>query len=253
MLTECGQIVAAKELNKFNISPGLWALTDDIQLPVTTCFAPKEDLSNSYNLVKECRGKFILINNMEKPDLQLQGSVGLKNETTRFKHLFERLNFSVEVISDVSADGLRKALIDIRNNGSLANSEAFGLMVISHGKDEKIYGSDACDLINQIGLGTTNENDKQALDKIDKDSLAIDDIISIFSENNCHHLKSKPKLFFFICCRLTEGFNFHDFLIINFLKLYYTKQIFLNTSFLSNLMGKRSDFYHAGAEYIISY
>jgi hypothetical protein len=57
--------------------------------------------------------------------------------------------------------------------------ESLIVMIISHGCDEKVIGSDGQD-------------------------LRITEIVDIFSEKKCKALSRKPKLFFFNCCRLSE-------------------------------------------------
>ena len=181
-------------------------------LEVAMCLAPKKDLSNCYNLVKKFRGKCILINNMEEPQSPPQLAdgkqiemLGLKKETIRFKDLFQKLNFAVEVIRNVSAEELLKKLKYISDDMSLRDSEAFILMAISHGEDEKVLGYNACEVIRKMRFKQINPKDQEAAQVIDGDILPIADIISTFSEANCPYLRSKPKVFFFTCCRTTNS------------------------------------------------
>ena len=175
-------------------------LTVSLYLEVVKCLAPKKDLSNCYNLVKKFRGKCILINNVEN----------LNNETNRFKNLFEQLNFTVQVITNMSADNLKKELKAITDDASsqmsLKDSEAFVLMAISHGEDEKVLGYNACEVIKKIHEGRIDSENPEAKQVINDDVLPIRDIIALFSGKESP-LKSKPKLFFFTCCRTTDGIS----------------------------------------------
>jgi hypothetical protein len=71
-----------------------------------------------------------------------------------------------------------------KNKKSLAKTEAFALMIISHGKNEQVIGVDFFDKLDE------------------NDTISISDIIDIFSKN-CPHLKKSAKLFFFNCCRIS--------------------------------------------------
>ncbi|CAG2175188.1 unnamed protein product [Oppiella nova] len=62
------------------------------------------------------------------------------------------------------------------------DGDAFFMMFIGHGHDNKIRGND----------------DKP------KNELAIDAILDKFSESKCMELQGKPKIFVFICCRTGE-------------------------------------------------
>ena len=195
-LNSSGQPEAAKALEDYNKSSGPMPYTYEEELEVRHCLYPKRDMSNCYNLLKKVRGKAIIFNTMEDPP---NPEHSLKKETNRFRHLFEKLHFYVKVFTKMSAKQFKESLIEITKDESLEEDEAFILMVITHGQNEQVFGSIACDLIEKKVMGLAPNDDIEVQQEIDKDVIGIQEIIGILAE--CEYLKSKPKLFCFTCCR----------------------------------------------------
>ena len=128
---------------------------------------------------------------------------GLKRETIRFEHIFKQLNFNVEVITNLSATQMEERLTQISKDKSLEKDDSFVLIVISHGFNKKVLGYNACESLRQIKFREIPEKDENAIKTIKEDMIEIKDVVNIFSEDKdkCPQLSSKPKLFFFICCR----------------------------------------------------
>jgi hypothetical protein len=168
ILQKCGQTEAAEELRDYNSSPPFMAETYEIELKVTPATVLKTGNSKILSLIKNPRGKCVIINNMTEK---------LGKESLRFKNIFEQLFFEVIIFENLTADQMKTKLVEIAK----VVKDSLILMIISHGHDEKVIGFDEKD-------------------------LRISEIVDIFSEKNCKELSRKPKIFFFNCCRISESF-----------------------------------------------
>jgi hypothetical protein len=177
LLRELGQTEAANQLEKYNTSAGRMETTDETIIKVTKVEMPQIG-SAYYTMTQNPRGKCIIINNVND---------SVFNESQRFQSIFKQLCFDVEPIDstiNMTSEQIRNKLKSLaKDKKSLAKTEAFVLMIISHGQNEEV-----------IGVDFFNKSDK-------KDTIPISEIVDIFSEKNCPHLRQSPKLFFFNCCR----------------------------------------------------
>ena len=211
LLRNDNQIDVAERLNRFNISPGPMGLVLEVYLPVNPSTAPKKDLSNCYDLIGKTRGLCVIINNVEKPQtpdvydwrgLLVHCPKGLQNETKRFKSIFEQLFFDVHVLTQLSALQIEEQLIKIREEKLDKKHQAFVLIAISHGENENLLGFNACEASRKIRFGLIRKDNEEALQEMATDVIGIKKLVEIFSEEKCEQLKSKPKLYFNICCRV---------------------------------------------------
>ena len=94
-------------------------------------------------------------------------------------------------------------LTRISKEPSLENDEAFTLIVISHGQNKQVLGYNACEAMRKVRFNEIRSESglAEAQQEIERDSIKIKDIVSIFADDKCPQLTSKPKLFFFNCCR----------------------------------------------------
>ena len=221
---DAGQEDLANKLNDYNTSKGDWPLSLEIELNVTPKTTPDND-SNCYNdLTRNPRGKCVIINNVEAqqyPDIvDRWGQIifkpkGLRNETLRFQNIFRQLFFDVIVLTEgtngLTAQEIRRQLTQISKDPTLEKDKAFVLIIISHGQNESVYGSNACEWIKKTMFNKNLEKDREVQNAMEEDSVKIDNLIDIFSVGKCPQLKDKPKLHLFICCRdesQTIGFHF---------------------------------------------
>jgi len=185
-----GQTDAANELQLYNTSPGHIQVSTEIVIPVTPAKAEMKG-TLYYQMSINPRGKCIIINNIVKYfNNNLMENAELYKESKRFESIFTQLHFDVEPINStvgMNAKAIRDKLESISRNRSLDKDEAFVLIIISHGRDEKVLGYDACQ------------------GKDDNDVIKISEIVDIFSETKCPALRRKPKLFFFNCCRNSKS------------------------------------------------
>ena len=85
----------------------------------------------------------------------------------------------------MTSEQIRIKLETLSKDKNLRKAEALIIMIIGHGSDEKIYGSNS--IINP------------------NDMIKISEIVDIFSEKNCESLSQTPKIFFFNCCRESKS------------------------------------------------
>jgi hypothetical protein len=170
LLRNSGQIAAAEELEYFNKSPG--RMTPVSTSAVIEVIQSKFEMKGSliYQMTKNPRGKCFIILNEPK----------LTKESERFECVFSQLYFTVKKLFNLKSAQILDELEILVNDKSLDKNEAFILMIIGHGINERVIGFD------------------------NKDSIPITEIVDVFSEKNCPYLKQTPKLFFFNCCRASE-------------------------------------------------
>jgi hypothetical protein len=176
--------MAARYLHECNISEGVIGF-DNVRKTDSPMVG-----TNYYQMDKKPRGKCIIVNNLIKFKdgtniIDETATENLWKESERFKNVFEQLYFDVELINNIKTADMSDKLINISRDRKLSDSDAFIFMIITHGEKEKILGYEACQGLN----GT--------------DFMTIKDIVDLFSENKCPNLRAKPKLFFFICCRIS--------------------------------------------------
>ncbi len=169
ILIKSGQASSAQLLKTYNTSPKFMPICDDIELKVIRSTV-LQHTSKTFKMDLKPRGKAIIINNI-KDDLI--------KESFRFVSIFKQLHFDVDLFYDMKAHEIKELLESVSKEERLNSDQAFILMIISHGFNEKVIGFDG------------NE-------------LRVTEIVDIFSEVRCSALRRKPKLFFFNCCRNSE-------------------------------------------------
>ncbi len=166
ILEKCGQKKAAELLKEFNSSPPFMPESNEIELKVVPATVLKMGNSKVFPMNKRPRGTCVIINNVTED---------LEKESLRFEFVFKQLFFDVKRFENLTASQMEAELQKISKEAK----ESLIVMIISHGRDEKVICSDEQD-------------------------LRITEIVDIFSEKNCKTLSRKPKLFFFNCCRESE-------------------------------------------------
>ena len=221
----------AQKLNEYNTSLGPKKLGYEVELNVAKRPYPFNSLSGAVTLSEKPRGKCIIINNVEDPQVppyddhgQIMTSIGLKRETERFKHIFNELYFDVQVLTKLSAIEMKKRLLQISRDESLKKDQAFVLIVLSHGEDESVLGYNACEALRRINFQEIDANNQEAKEVIKNDKVPIKDLVAIFTGNGDQdYLNSKPKLHFYICCRskCENKTGIHIILNLNLIKINY--------------------------------
>jgi hypothetical protein len=149
----------------------------------------RETSGNSvYLMFNSPRGYCLLINN--------HFTLGTYKEMQRFRNIFFQLHFDVIMMKNTNKIDIINILTEISNRNELNDHNAFVFMIIAHGNEKnEIYG-------------------------FDSETIKIRDLMDLMNTENCPKLRSKPKLFFFNCCRGSKIFQIkYPYLMIRFFSL----------------------------------
>jgi hypothetical protein len=132
-----------------------------------------------YNMTSRPRGFCLVIDNQlfSVPDLSFRA--GSRADADRLSDVFSQLGFDVFRYVNQNVDQMETLLKQLSINPELANHDALAVIILSHGKDDEIYGTDG-------GL------------------IAVADILSLFNNINCRLMINKPKMLFLSACRGSE-------------------------------------------------
>jgi hypothetical protein len=126
-------------------------------------------INSVYTMISSPRGYCLLINN--------HFTIGTYKEMQRFRNIFYQLHFNVIMKKNMNKIDIINILTEISNKSELSEHNAFVFMIIAHGNDKnEIYG-------------------------FDSEPIKIRDLMDLMNTENCPRLRSKPRLFFFNCCR----------------------------------------------------
>ncbi|KAM6184731.1 caspase-7 [Rhynchocyon petersi] len=131
-----------------------------------------------YNMNFEKVGKCIIINNKNFEEITGMGTRnGTDKDAEALYKSFRRLGFDVTVYNDCSCRKMQD-LLKKASEEDHTNSACFACIMLSHGEENLIYGTD----------GMT----------------PIKDLTACFRGDRCRTLLEKPKLFFIQACRGSE-------------------------------------------------
>lgn len=140
----------------------------------------REHTSSSfeYDMNFEKVGKCIIINNKHFADNTRMGvRTGTDKDAQDLLKCFRNLGFEVSVYNDCSCAQMQE-LLKKASEEDHKNSACFACILLSHGEENLIYGTDSM--------------------------IPIKDLTSYFRGDRCKSLLEKPKLFFIQACRGTE-------------------------------------------------
>ena len=132
---------------------------------------------NVYQMTKKCRGQVLIISNENFEDSSKRD--GSSKDVENLKSLFTQLHFDCHVCKDLSALGMVDKLLRFAQKVEHKEAEMGVIIVLSHGGEDGICGSD-------------------------KIFLKTEDILKRVTGDNCPGLLNKPKLFIFQSCRGIE-------------------------------------------------
>jgi len=127
-----------------------------------------------YPMTKRPRGLCLIINN-EKFDVQTERR-GSNVDANNLDILFEQLGFKNVVRSNLSAIELKKEVAQFAQSEAHANSQMAVVIVLSHGENGCIFGTDG-------------------------NRCPTEWILEQFNNERCQNLIGKPKFFLFQACR----------------------------------------------------
>jgi len=121
------------------------------------------------------RGHLLIINN-----IWFEGMFGARNgskaESDKMKALFESFGFDVDVECNCSTDKIRNLLRRKANNYQMKEYDCFALLVMSHGAEDCILGSDS-------------------------EEISYEEVMSLLKADQFPAMAGKPKLIFVQACR----------------------------------------------------
>jgi hypothetical protein len=129
-----------------------------------------------YNMTSRPRGICLIIDNQLFSVPNLAFRAGSRADADRLSDVFSQLGFYISRYINKNVDQMKTLLLRLSTNPELAYHDALAVIILSHGKDDEIYGSDG-------GL------------------IAVADILSLFNNINCRLMINKPKMFFLSACR----------------------------------------------------
>ncbi|XP_065350649.1 caspase-like [Cloeon dipterum] len=124
-----------------------------------------------YKMSHEKRGKAIIFNhNRFNPYLNLHTREGTKKDVERLEHVFNMHSFEVTVYNDLRVSNLFTAIKTEIANADHSNADCVAVVILTHGVDEFLYGSDA--------------------------AFQLSTVMEMITPDKCLSLAGKPKLIF---------------------------------------------------------
>ena len=130
---------------------------------------------NEYQMERRPRGFCFINNNFDFENVH-DKRIGSDLDVQKLKDTFKELHFKPIVTLNLSKDQLLFELGSLARMEELEDHDAIVISLNSHGRS----GYYLC---------------------ADNQEVSFEEILDIFSDDNCEHLKKKPKLIFFNCCR----------------------------------------------------
>ena len=126
---------------------------------------------------RKVRGFCIIINNQVFEDPELTFRSGSRADAYRLSDVFSQLGFDVQMFANRTSDQMKELLMRFRDKeADLSAHDALAVIILSHGCEDGVYGSDG-----QV--------------------VPVETILRYFNNDNCTALIGKPKIFFLTACR----------------------------------------------------
>ncbi|XP_037531026.1 caspase-3b [Nematolebias whitei] len=128
-----------------------------------------------YNMEYPCIGTCLIINNKNfHRSTKMDFREGTDVDATSVQKTFKRLGYKISVFNDQSVEEMKRQMERVSQEDH-SQSASFVCVLLSHGKEGVIYGTDGV--------------------------VSIDTLIGYFKGYKCLSLVGKPKLFFIQACR----------------------------------------------------
>ncbi|CAN9514668.1 unnamed protein product [Ophioblennius macclurei] len=132
----------------------------------------------SYKMDYPSIGTCLIINNKNfHPSTNMNRRNGTDVDVASVMQTFQKLGYTLRVANDQTAYQMKSLMTSVAGEDH-SNSASFVCVLLSHGEDGLIYGTDKCE--------------------------RLDTLIRCFKGNYCRTLLGKPKLFFIQACRGSE-------------------------------------------------
>ncbi|XP_056148616.1 caspase-8 [Lampris incognitus] len=153
--------------------PGRQSLFSDAER--NTESSSPQDQTDFYELTKIPRGICLIINNEQFLGIELKDRPGTQEDERALRGIFIRLGFEIRVYNDLTANGIRQVLEDLRRQ-SFDNADALVVCVLSHGEMGCVFGTD-------------------------EQKVTLRELTQPFTSGRAKTLAKKPKLFFIQACQ----------------------------------------------------
>ncbi|CAG5125257.1 unnamed protein product, partial [Candidula unifasciata] len=138
-----------------------------------------DNLSDCYKMNHEKRGMAVIINNRNfHPSTRMGERNGTDVDAEAMYRLLDVLGFEVIDKHDNKTAAQMRDILCKASKVDHTDSDCFVCVILSHGEEGHIYGTDQ--------------------------PIAIDELVRPFKGHNCSSLAGKPKLFFIQACRGSE-------------------------------------------------
>ena len=137
-------------------------------------------ITNCYFMCSSPRGQALIINNESFDEIRVgdgkRHRKGSKVDGNNLQQLFHELGFNVDLQRNLTRNQMENSINNFANSENHIKSNMAILAILSHGSDGILYG-------------------------VDNGPLYIEDITEQLNNENCIHLRGKPKFFIFQGCR----------------------------------------------------
>lgn len=135
----------------------------------------KDKYDDIYPMTSRPRGYCVIINNQKFTGLPFR--TGSRADADRLSDVFSQLYFDILRYDNVTSLQMIELLKNkIAGDQALENHDALAVIILSHGSEDGIFGTE---------------------DSI----VSVDTILELFNNRNCPLLMNKPKMFFLSACR----------------------------------------------------
>ena len=135
----------------------------------------KKDKDNDhYRMISNPRGCCIIIDNQKFQKMDFRK--GSKADADRLSEVYTQLSFEVRRYTNLTSKEMDAIFDEFSKESCIKSQDCLNVIILSHGVCDGIYGTD---------------------DNV----LQFKAIINKFNNKNCIHLRNKPKIFNFVCCR----------------------------------------------------
>lgn len=133
-------------------------------------------LADTYNMKNKRRGIAVIFNNMNfEHHTGMYPRPGSERDSKNMYRLLCALGFEdIQSYDDSSVKKMKDVMDEVRNE-DFSNKDCFLCVILSHGEEGYVYGTD--------------------------DKVSIEDLVFPLKGNNCPSLALKPKIFFIQACR----------------------------------------------------
>ncbi|CAG2105579.1 unnamed protein product, partial [Medioppia subpectinata] len=152
------------------------AMDADVLTVTNATTIKSTEYGDVYPMASKLRGYCVIIDNEKFKVKTLERRTGTTADASRLSSVFEQLFFRVKLYENKTADKMKTLLANIAADKALVKHDALVVIILSHGAEEGIYGTD----------GVT---------------VALKTILEMFNNENCPQLIDKPKMFFTNACR----------------------------------------------------